>query len=314
MLASQVRRSTLCWQTLPIGENVYGPFEAGFTSAQDNVIINGMGCSTPSSCYSEGGIDTELSEAMCAHACGIALPRVEGGKRYGFLDTCGGHTNEYHFHQKLACLGTDSAPAGHGHSAKVAEGTDAAKTPLYGVWENYASDEKPLLDACGGHFGVTPDSNGANVYHNHVQDKPPFFFGCYGPNDDNTMVTVEQCRALYSTLDVPGSGGSKKACDGDLKTLTTALGSFQYDEWCPCWDGSTSGNGIAGRGSNTGVNIVPLPFQGQSSAAALPNVLIFQPDDMYQGYSSGWHAPTDPGFSLPTVPMRDTKRGTRHPP
>ena len=24
------------------------------------------------------------------------------------------------------------------------------------------------------------------------------FWGCYGPNPDNTMVTVEQCRELYS--------------------------------------------------------------------------------------------------------------------
>ena len=36
------------------------------------------------------------------------------------------------------------------------------------------------LDACGGHFGITPDSAGSSVYHNHVQDMPPFTFGCYG--------------------------------------------------------------------------------------------------------------------------------------
>ena len=293
-----------CSKTLPVGENIFGPFEAGFSSQQDNVIQNGFGCSTPSSCYSDGGIDTELSEAMCAHACGITLPRVEGGKRYGFLDTCGGHTGDYHFHQKLECLGASAAPTGNGHSTKIAEGTNAAKTPLYGQWEDYSTSTKPLLDACGGHFGVTPDSGGASVYHNHVQDKPPFFFGCYGPNADNTMVTVEQCRAIYATLNVPNSGG-KKACDGDLKSLTTSLGTFQYDEWCPCWDGATSGNGVAGRGSNTGVDIVQLPFRSQSgtaAAAALPNVLIFQPDDMYQGYSaSAWHAPTDPGFNLPSA-------------
>ena len=30
-----------------------------------------------------------------------------------------------------------------------------------------------------------------------------------------------------------------------------------------------------------------------------PNILIIQPDDLYQGFSDGWEAPTDPGFDLP---------------
>jgi hypothetical protein len=60
-------------KTLPVGENVYGPFEAGFSTQQDNVITNGLGCSTPSLCYSDGGIDTALSEALCAFQCSITL-------------------------------------------------------------------------------------------------------------------------------------------------------------------------------------------------------------------------------------------------
>ena len=35
---------------------------------------------------------------------------------------------------------------------------------------------------------------------------------------------------------------------------------------------------------------------------SLPNILVFQPDDLYQGYSAGWQAPTDPGFGLPVAP------------
>ena len=80
---------------------------------------------------------------------------------------------------------------------------------------------------------MTPDSNGAIVYHNHVQDKPPFFFGCYGPNDDGSLVTVEQCRAVYANTVVPNAGG-KKACDGVLASYTLASGTFEYDDWCPC--------------------------------------------------------------------------------
>ena len=48
---------------------------------------------------------------------------------------------------------------------------------VYGAYE--ATEAKPDdLDACGAHFGVTPDSGGAEVYHHHVQEKPPFTIGC----------------------------------------------------------------------------------------------------------------------------------------
>lgn len=89
-------------RVLNVGESVFGPFEAGFTSAQDNVIQTQMGCPTPELCYSAGGIDVELSEAVCANACGIELPRVVNSRWYGFLDNCGGHTNTYHFHRERA--------------------------------------------------------------------------------------------------------------------------------------------------------------------------------------------------------------------
>ena len=88
-------------------------------------------------------------------------------------------------------------------------------------------------------------------------------------------------------------------------------------------DGST--DGPLGAGFNTGVNVVPLaaystpsrpppsaPTAGMGSsspptspsptAGLLPNILLFQPDDLYQGYSTGWQAPNDPGFSLPVAP------------
>jgi hypothetical protein len=72
---------------------------------------------------------------------------VENGQYYGFLDTCGGHTNTYHFHQRVSCLYAEEAASGH--STKVATGTDTAATPLYGKWEEFSSSIVPLLDACG---------------------------------------------------------------------------------------------------------------------------------------------------------------------
>merc|ERR1711971_1174217 len=89
-----------------------------------------------------------------------------------------------------------------------------------------------------GHFGPTPESPNVAVYHYHVQDKAPFTVGCFGPNDDKSLVTVEQCRSFYA------------GCDGNLVTVATHSGSKQHDDWCPCYDAN---------GSNSGINIAPLP-------------------------------------------------------
>ena len=87
------------------GSSIYGPFEDGFGSQQD-FLITGFGCSDPSLCYSDGGIDTQMAEAACAKACDITLPRWgdadDGDGIYvGFLDTCGGHASDFHFHQSM---------------------------------------------------------------------------------------------------------------------------------------------------------------------------------------------------------------------
>jgi len=216
--------------TYPVGENIYGPFEAGFSSAQD-FVLEALGCSTPSNGYLAGGIDTYTAEQMVASACGITLPRTEGNEYISLIDQCGGHTKEYHFHERMTCLYDAMAS---GHSTKIGQGMDGRY--LYGKWESDGT--LPKLDACGGHFGVTPDSNGQIVYHYHVQEAPPFAFGCYGPITESDgkkkMVTVAECRALYS-----GCG------DGDTASVTTSAGTFQYDLWCPCYDATGSNVGTA---------------------------------------------------------------------
>jgi hypothetical protein len=220
--------------TFPVGENVYGPFEAGF-SAQQNQILESLGCAQGSLGWVAGGIDTRLAEQMVAFQCGITLPRTENNGPQGYislLDECGGHTRQYHFHEKLSCLYDGTAG---GHSPKVALVLDGKH--LYGKWEHTANAVLPLLDACGGHYGRTPDSPSVDIYHYHVQDTAPFTVGCYGPNDDGSLVTVQQCRSFYA------------GCDGNLVTVNTPQGTVEYDDWCPCFDGS---------GSNAGKNIVPL--------------------------------------------------------
>jgi hypothetical protein len=227
---------------LPVGENIYGPFEAGFTQAQDNVLAT-FGCETGRG-YLAGGIDTYTAEQMVAADCGVTLPRTDTSGAYiSLLDSCGGHTNEYHFHERLKCLYSETGT----HSTQVGRGSDGRA--IYGKWEDFSATQKPLLDACGGHWGSTPDFPDKKTYHYHVQDTAPFTIGCFGPNADNSPVTVAQCRALYDGND--GCGG------GDTTTLVTAQGNKTYDPWCPCYDAT---------GANVGT-ITPLPiFAGQDAS------------------------------------------------
>jgi hypothetical protein len=99
---------------------------------------------------------------------------------------------------------------------------------MYGKWEDYDKKMLPLLDACGGHFGPTPDSNGELVYHYHVQDKAPYTVGCHGPSADGGLVGIAECRALYP--DICG--------DDDVTEFTIKGTTFMYDRYCPCFDGA----------------------------------------------------------------------------
>jgi hypothetical protein len=169
---------------LDSGENVYGPFEAGFSVTQKNLLI-ALGCTEDNveGAYVVGGIDTKTVLGMINKVCELSLPYTDDGEVYrDLLDECGGHTEEYHFHERLSCL----YEATGGHSTQVAVGLDGKG--LYGKYEDADEEELPQLDACGGHFGVTPDSDGERVYHYHVQDDPPFTFGCFGPSIDGEYV------------------------------------------------------------------------------------------------------------------------------
>lgn len=210
----------------------------GFNAMQ-NSNLEGLGCKDGNDGHVAGGIDTHTAEQMVAYQCDIELPRTEGGKYISLLDECGGHTKEYHFHERLSCLYDVNAA---GHSAKVGESMDGVG--IYGKWEDEATSTVPLLDACGGHIGFNPDTVNDKVYHYHVQEKAPFTVGCAGPNDDGSLVTVAECREFYS-----GCG------DGDEQKLITKDGTVVYDLWCPCFDAN---------GNNFGT-IVELAVFGTSA-------------------------------------------------
>eukprot|EP00494_Astrolonche_serrata_P034466 UN34735 len=60
-------------------------------------------------------------------------PRTDFNGFEGILDACGGHTQEYHFHEGMTCL-YDATMEAVGHSAQIAKMNDGQY--LYGRWEN----------------------------------------------------------------------------------------------------------------------------------------------------------------------------------
>lgn len=232
--------------TIPIGTHIYGPFEAGFTSRQES-IIQGWGCSDASVAYDgDGGTDVGLATKHVAYKCNIDLPRIDTSTDtyYGIVGACGGHVGDYHFHGSLSCLYSQT---GGGHSTQVGQ---IAEHYMYGKWEDYDNQFLPLLDACGAHFGVNPDSGGESVYHYHTQDKAPFTSACHGPSSSNGLVSVSVCRALYSECN-----------DGQAETFTLSSGDVQYDRYCPCFDAN---------GNNVG-SITELPALGTTDISYAAN-------------------------------------------
>jgi hypothetical protein len=193
-------------------QNVYGPFEAGFTSEQP-----GMSCLGNSEI--EGGGDTNLAEKLAIRICGSAF-------QTSILDYCGGHAIPYHYHERLWCLtGSDSITK---HSTRIATAADG-----HGIYGNHTSIDSngyvyPTdLDACGGRVGVTPDSGGSSVYYYMTRNLPPFTLGCYS-DKASYPVTLTQCRVLYDS------------CGDDLTTLVTDSGSLSYDLDWPCFNSAGS--------------------------------------------------------------------------
>ena len=238
-----------------------------------NVVLVGLFPLFPLMIRGRSHLFPALFPPQVAAQCSIELPRIDGSQYISLLDECGGHTHEYHFHENMSCLYAKSSgqhsPAIGAEAARAVP--DSQQFMLYGKYENFkfSDAELPLLDACGGHFGVTPDSNGDKVYHYHVQDKAPFTFGCFGPDVDSdgnaALVSLAKCRSLYS-----GCG------DGDVSTITRhqgavgkGLGAIQveYDFWCPCYDAD---------GSNVGNK--ELPAVVKAGGAPLPALPISSGD------------------------------------
>jgi hypothetical protein len=208
----------------------FGPYENGYgATPTSKAQLLELGCTDPSVVSIPGGIDTHTSQEMIAHKCGVDLPRYDP-EWTAVLDECGRspvHTTDK-YHESLGCLYNET---GGEHSPKIGHAADVKETPIYGKWEDYSELELPALDACNAHFGITPESNGKEVYHHHVAGLPPFVVGCYGPaagdetHPEGKLVSFEACRSLYAE------------CANEVITIVTEEGeTTPYVPFCPCFD------------------------------------------------------------------------------
>jgi len=86
--------------------NIYGPMENGFSSAQP-------GASCLGSNVLKGGIDTNVAEAVMDAFCGGTFGTV--------LGYCGGHATPFHYHERMTCLYSATAS---GHSSRIGTASD----------------------------------------------------------------------------------------------------------------------------------------------------------------------------------------------
>jgi hypothetical protein len=188
------------------GVQVATAMEAGFTTGQ---VCSASSCT--------GGVDLPLCQKHLEYECGSST--IDYTK---LLDDCGGHASPYHFHKELACDYNKSLIGPH--SQLVAIALDGRG--IYGYWE--ANGTAPTdLDACNGHYGPVPAYDGSDgnfssatyVYHYHLSADAPYTLGCFGPVNNLT-----QCKSLYSSY-----------CGSGYTNVTTSIGTFQYDTWCPCF-------------------------------------------------------------------------------
>jgi hypothetical protein len=140
----------------------------------------------------------------------------------------------------MSCLYSDS---GNGHSTRIGTALDG-----HGIYGSNIEGGQPPddLDVCGGRRGVTPDSNGEEVYYYVVTEEAPFTVGCFGP-----VASVEECRALE-----PNCGND------DRYHVETRWGAGEYDLDCPCFD--EFGSNIPGQGRPG--YLEPLPARGGGAA------------------------------------------------
>lgn len=259
---------------------IFGPFEAGFSVDQTTRFF---GCTNDLEL--PGGIDTLNAERM-VHAQ-AALGHCNDG--VSIMNACGGHANPFHYHERMTCLYNNDDPSGH----STTSGTMLDGHKIYGTWEHYPSRVRPLLDACGGHFGVTPDSGGSVVYHYHVAFEPPFLASCFGPAVENgaeVMVTLAACRAHHSSC------GDNDEIDITIWDETqNVTKTITYDPDCPCWDGN-----------NSNVGSVPLPFELATQSPSPPTTAP-PPTVALPTAAPVTAAPSPPTTTSPTRPPTDRK-------
>ena len=152
-----------------------------------------------------------------------------------FLDNCNGHTlvdgSNYHYHGIPVCIAEATARAGE-HSLMIGVLSDGF--PVYSnndVGGIVVTNDD--LDACGGHFGETPEFTDG-IYHYHLTaDEAPYMVDCYhgevvvsanagGPDISGAAATLGVSEE--DLRDAIGGGGPP-----DFAAAANALGISEDD-------------------------------------------------------------------------------------
>ena len=139
----------------------------------------------------------------------------------------------------------------------------------------------------------------------------------YEYGDLNASVTplAVACRDAYA----PDDNNTTAAPVAPLTTaVTTAVTTFAVstgddadNDDASTMPLTTGGSGTAGDGdalTSGAVSAAPAstdedePAEPALPSTTLPNILIYHPDDMYQGYTDRWQAPNNPGFTMANTP------------
>ena len=247
------------------GQNIYGPFEAGFGKegvTKDNSDVT-KNTQPPYPCFNEasgkyyGYCSPGIDVATCEESLQVLCDQKDILTSL-FLDECGGHATPYHHHNELKCYYDHSVNT---HSPIVGIGKDG--TGIYGLYEKDKTAPTDL-DACNGHVGPVPSNSdntyfgvqteSTEVYHYHTTLDFPFTIGCYGPLDEKgcsggvAKGSDTECGdGEYVEVEVPKEGGGAEI----VKHPSTAKG---YDAYCSCRfsGGFGSGPGVTTTGEESG--------------------------------------------------------------
>ena len=294
------------------------------------LTLNGVAIYTPyaGSYDYDGDGDVDGDDVMSETANAVT---AEGDT----FDRCGGHPSgnsagyQYHYHVPPTCLLAQLGQYAGRHSPQVGWLYDGF--PVYGPSGPGGVEMKRCgqvgahaticLDACNGYFS---DDGSIDVYK--------YRYYMSGETTDQSSLRASPLptsapanSSFYPftplcALGCKPAGATNSNWEGAVASWlpvcddATAVAGYTFsadlDSSTPSGEGGlqpgVTAKYVAGTNPINNVSSASSDAAASYTAPHMPNVLIFQPDDLYQGYSPNWDAPADPGFGLPQTPTDAT--------